>query len=179
MQIISYKNTITIKKQIFTLVTLCSLCFISCDNNNSGDTQQSANSDKYTQQLEDMKNLDITIEHLPSEGHPLNISVDIVNNTDHNILLLNAYNMSFQSLSIIEDGKKVPYIGPFVSPAEGGTILNSGRSHSDDNINISEFYAVTKGTHRYEITLSPLDGWNSNTLEFDATLRKNGAPQLY
>jgi len=163
-----------INKQILIIITLCSLYFVGCGS--SGDTKQLSNNEQYTKDIEDMKNLDITIEHLPSEGHPLNISVSITNNTDHNILLLNDYKILFNSFSIIEDGKKVSYIGPIFNTKEGGTILKSGLSYNDKKINISEFYAVTKGTHRYEIILSPFNGWKSNTLEFDATLLKDGSP---
>jgi len=158
-----------INKQILTLMTICSLCFVGCGS--SGNTKQDFNNDKYTK---DIENLDISIKNIPSEQNPLNISAEIVNNTDHNILLPNTNAMIFQSFSIIEDGNRVSYIGPFTFPGGGGTVIQSGTSLYDKNINISEFYAVTKGTHRYEITLSLLDVDNSNTLEFDATLLKDG-----
>jgi len=156
-----------INKQILTLLSLCSLCFISCGSNNSGNTKQNFNNDKYTQQIEDMKNLDISIEYIPSKEYPLNISVGITNNTDHNILLFHDYAAAPQLFSVIEDGRTIPCL-VLINYVEGGEILQPGASFFD-TVPISYFYAVTKGTHNYEITYQ-----TSNTLEFDITLTRDG-----
>ena len=166
-----------INKKILTLITLCSLCFISCGSNNSGNTKQNFNNDKYTKDIEDIKNLDVTIELHSSKKHPLSISLDIANNTNQNILLPNKYKGSYNTFKIIEDGKEIDYIGPTIEPSDDGTVLQPETSYHYNNIDISKFYATTNGTHRYEITLQLIDDWSSNTLEFDATLTKNGAPK--
>jgi len=114
-----------------------------------------------------LKDLDIVIEHLPLEGKPLNISVGITNNTDRNILLLHDYAAAPDRFSVIEDGKNITS-DIIINYAEGGTILHPEASFYR-NVDISLWYRVTKGTHRYEITYE-----SSNTLEFEATLTKDG-----
>ena len=153
-----------------TLITICSLYLVGCGSNNSGNTKQNFNNDKYTQQLEDLKDLDIVIEHFPLEGKPLNISVGIENNTDRNILLLHDYAASPCRFSVIEDGKKLAK-EVIINYVEGGTILQPEASFYR-NVDISFCYRVTKGTHKYEITYE-----SSNTLEFETTLQKDWKPE--
>jgi len=162
-----------INKQIFTLVIFYSLYIVSYGNDDNINIEQNFNNTTYTK---DIKNLNITIQHLLSKEQPLTISLNITNNTNHDILLPHGYKALLESFSLLEDNKQVPYIGSFNLKNKNKLIIKSGTSYHNNNINLSKLYVVNKGTHSYEITLFPSVEWKSNTLEFDATLLKDGAP---
>ncbi len=161
-------------KKIYILaLVLLSLTLLGCGGNHNA-KKSSIDNDimEYHNQLEDIKNLNISIEYLPLKHTALNISVSIANNTDHDILLLHEIKSPLY-FSVIEDGVKINHIDANIDFLEGGEIMKPG-TFQFYNIDIATWFYTHKGTHRYEITLEPINGWKSNTIEFDAKLTKDG-----
>jgi len=166
-----------IKKQFMTLLTLVllSLTLLSCGSNSnkkSFNNDSDKSTEEYDRKIKDMKNLDINIEYRPQQNTELNIFVKITNNTDHDIVIFPEIHLPLL-FTVIEDGNIINPISININIDETEIVMKAGTSRYS-NYDISYYYYIHKGTHRYEITREPLEGWKSNTIEFDATLTKNG-----
>jgi len=183
-----------IKKQLLTLIVLCSLCFVGCDSTHTNLVE------------DDNISLEVTLERNMSSPYPLDIIYKLTNLSDKTVY--HSY-LSTNPFIVQEDGVTLKYKGPFVYLV-GISFhpLAPGETYSTI-ISLDEIYKVTQGTHNYIVSsrsgmraktsdgkteliddpkdtgtpiqadeLAPEDHTSkivpvkSNTLEFEATINK-------
>ena len=181
-----------LKKQLFTLITLCSLYFVGCN---------STHANKKNLVEDDNISLEVTLERNMSSPYPLDIVFKLTNLSDKTVYYdegstpYSGHNTGVSDdFNITEDGIKLRYEGIVISrdsltyvPIQAGESIHF--TTTLDNV-----YSVHKGTHLYEIyfedTFFPVK-WDkdapentthyinlkSNTLEFEATINQIREPE--
>jgi len=170
-----------IKKQLSTLITLCSLCFIGCN---------STHSNKKNLVEDDNISLEVTLERNMSSPYPLDIVYKLTNLSDKTVFYDNLavpFKKTSQDIfKVIEDDITIRYKGfTFFIDEPAFDILAPGETFSA-SVPLDEIYEVSKGTHNYQISLSNntilvkidnidnpqhMNNIKSNTLEFEATIQ--------
>jgi len=190
------------KKQLFTLIALCSLCFVGCN---------STHSNKKNLVEDDNISLEVTLERNMSSPYPLDIIYKLTNLSDKTVYY-SQYDVpiSRDMFRVIEDSITVQYLGSLaLTLGISFDALEPGNTLSIA-VPIDKYYKINKGTHNYKISLKnnsilakisdgksesfseePLEpnGLNaknatshevnitSNTLEFEATIQNIRKPE--
>jgi len=136
------------KKQLLTLIALCSLCFVGCN---------STHANKKNLVEDDNISLEVTLERNMSSPYPLDIIYKLTNLSDKTVY----YNYSRgvlensipQSLfSVQEDGIPLAYQGPnLYHIVYDFDALAPGETYSTF-VSLDKGYKLTKGTHNYMIS---------------------------
>jgi len=136
------------KKQLFTLIALCSLCFVGCN---------STHANKKNLVEDDNISLEVTLERNTSSPYPLDIVYKLTNLSNKTVYyddfsVPNIYGESIDNFTVQEDGVRLEYKGPTINFYSIGFVsLNSGETYSTF-VSLDKVYQVTKGTHNYEVT---------------------------
>jgi len=134
-----------IKKQLLTLIALCSLCFVGCDSTHTNLVE------------DDNISLEVTLERNMSSPYPLNIIYKLTNLSDKTVYyealatpLSGDY--SLNNFMVQEDGVTLKYKGIFAYLAAiKFNSLAPGETYSTF-VSLDKIYLVTKGTHNYIIS---------------------------
>jgi len=190
------------KKQLLTLIALCSLCFVGCNSTHVNKTNLVE---------DDNISLEVTLERNMSSPYPLDIVYKLTNLSDKTVYY-SQYDMPIlrDMFEVTEDSITTQYLGPILyrigvsfNPLEAGNTLSIA-------VHLDKYYKINKGAHNYKISLrensilaktsdgksesfseEPLEpnGLNaknatsheinitSNTLEFEATIRNIRKPE--
>jgi len=122
--------------------------------------------------------MEINLEHNTSSKNPLEITLKVTNTSDDTIQIIPS-NFAYDNgeiikdvFTILEDGEKVPYIGPIaLIPKPKKKTLAAYKSY-EGHVNLEEFYQLKPGTHIYEIYYGKKDNNLSNALEIETTITK-------
>ena len=181
-----------------TLITICSLCFVGCSNNK---TKTNFNTYPlhpdatvygkpilqdyiYTKlDIEGEKELIVEMSHTPTDINPLKVCISVFNPLNRTVYIpFDAFpagthqydgNINYDAFKVIEDGNNLTYIGFLIDTNFSGAIALTPNETYHSYVNLDENYNVHKGTHTYNITYPRAN----NSLEFDATLIKDGIPE--
>jgi len=132
------------KKQLLTLIALCSLCFVSCDSTHTNLVE------------DDNISLEVTLERNTSSPYPLDIIYKLTNLSDKTVYYDThqvPYNGAAKYLfTVQEDGTPVKYQGPNVYYISYQfDTLAPGETFSTF-VSLDKRFRVTKGTHNYTIS---------------------------
>jgi len=136
-----------IKKQLFTLISLCSLFFIGCN---------STHSNKKNVTTDDNISLEVTLERNTSSPYPLDIIYKLTNLSDKTVYydthLVPLNGTAIHLFTVQEDGIPVKYQGPNVYYISYKfDTLAPGETFSTF-VSLDKRFKVTKGTHNYIIS---------------------------
>lgn len=136
-----------IKKQLMILITLCSVCFMGC--NDSKNNKLSA---------EEAIQLEVSLEQNMTSKYPLDIIFKLTNLSDKTVyydLSSVPHNVDGESLDIFkisEDGLPLQYKGVFIlSFGYSFGTLGAGETFIAP-VSLDKIYKVNKGTHNYTVS---------------------------
>jgi len=173
-----------IKKQLLTLITLCSLSFVGCN---------STHTNKTNLVKDDNISLEVTLERNTSSPYPLDIVYKLTNLSNKTIYYNEftiPYHHTGQTFYVKEDGNTLEYTGITAASSELYKYLPIQAGESIHfTTSLDNIYAIHKGTHLYEIYYEQFcvfAKWDkdapentgqclnlkSNTLEFETTIHK-------